>query len=638
MNTKVITHRLTLVVLGFSVSIVHAQELPPPVDRPVSFARDVHPILAARCYECHGNGNRKGGLGLATREAVLEGGELGPVVELGDSAKSPLIHAVAGLDPEFVMPKEGPRLTLEEIAVLRAWIDQGLPWDLDTKVKSQRNAPISPHSPQIPENSGLYGSRNPIDRFIKTYFAENEVEIPPLIDDRAFARRTWLDVVGLTPGLGELETFLAGGDRDGLIDSLLARDRDYAEHWMTFWNDHLRNDFTGTGYIDGGRKQITAWLYDALYENKPFDQFVRELIAPTEPSRGFTDGIVWRGVVPAAERPPVQAARSVAQVFLGVNLKCASCHDSFIDDWKLADAYGLANVFSEGPLELVRCDTPTGRLAETRFLWPELGIIDASATRDVRMTQLAELVTKPENGRFARTIVNRVWAFLMGRGLVEPLDTMANEAWHPDLLDWLASDFVAHSYDLKHLLHRIMTSKTYQLRSTTAAPGDGPYVFTGPLPRRLTAEQMLDALSRVTGVWQEGPKFNPPDDHSPGPGVGIRAWRIPSDPFTRALGRPNREQVVTRRPAEFTTLQALEMTNGEVLAAFLARGAAQLVVEQWDSPEKLVESLYLRALQRPPNPAEYAIALETIHDPPTRDGIEDFLWMLAMLPEFQLIY
>ena len=123
------------------------------------------------------------------------------------------------------------------------------------------------------------------------------------------------------------------------MDELLADKTAYAEHWLTFWNDLLRNDYAGTGYIDNGRKQISGWLYQAIYNNMPYDQFVRELVAPSKESEGFANGIKWRGSVSAAQTTPMQFAQSVGQSFLGINLKCASCHDSFVDRWKLSEAY-----------------------------------------------------------------------------------------------------------------------------------------------------------------------------------------------------------------------------------------------------------------------------------------------------------
>src|SRR5690606_21755269 len=155
--------------------------------------------------------------------------------------------------------------------------------------------------------------------------------------------------------------------REVLVRELLNRQDDYAQHWLTFWNDALRNDYTGTGYITGGRAAITGWLYDALRDNKPYDQFVRELVSPNERSAGFIRGIQWRGVVNASQRVEMQAAQNISQVFLGLNLKCASCHDSFISDWKLDDAYAFANIFSDATLEINWCDKSNCQFVSTKL-------------------------------------------------------------------------------------------------------------------------------------------------------------------------------------------------------------------------------------------------------------------------------
>ena len=265
-----------------------------------------------------------------------------------------------------------------------------------------------------------------------------------------------VDLVGLLPTVEETRTFLSDKSpekRERAIESLLSRDIDYTEHWLTFWNDLLRNDYDGTGFITGGRSQISSWLYGSLKENKPYDLMISELIAPpSEESSGFIDGIKWRGVVSAGQSLPVQFAQSVSQSFLGINLKCASCHDSFIDQWTLADSYNLAAVYSEEPLELTRCDKPTGVMAKAAWLFPEIGQVDPSAPKTERLEQLAALFTHPQNGRVTRTIVNRLWAQLMGRGIVHPLDAMGTEPWNSDLLDWLAYDFqekwIRHQGDL----------------------------------------------------------------------------------------------------------------------------------------------------------------------------------------------
>ena len=197
----------------------------------------------------------------------------------------------------------------------------------------------------------------------------------------------------------------------------------------------------------------------------------------------------------------MQAAQNISQVFMGVNLKCASCHDSFINDWTLADAYGLASIYADTELEMVRCDRPTGKTAPMKFLYPELGSIDPKAPKTERLKRLAEIITQKQNGRLARTAVNRLWARLMGRGLVEPVDDMEQPAWDPELLDWLAADFVANGYDLRKTIERILASDAYQLPSVPASEQvSNQDVFRGPWVRRLSAEQFQDALSRITGV------------------------------------------------------------------------------------------------------------------------------------------
>ncbi len=283
---------------------------------------------------------------------------------------------------------------------------------------------------------------------------------------------------------------------------MLARNGDYAEHWLSFWNDLLRNDYVGTGYIDGGRKQITSWLYAALLNNMPYDQFARELIAPpTDASRGFISGIKWRGEVSVAQSVEVQFAQNLGQTFLGINLKCASCHDSFIDHWKLDETYGLAAIYSERPLEVHRCDKPTGRMAKVSWLFPEIGQVDAKAPQAERLKQLAALMTHPENGRFARVIVNRLWHRLMGRGIVHPPSAMQTEPWDADLLDFLATDLADHRFDLKRTLALITTSQAYQSRAQVVTPEleNQPFVYAGPRSKRLTAEQFVDAVWQLTG-------------------------------------------------------------------------------------------------------------------------------------------
>lgn len=769
---------------------------------PVDYAKQIQPLLKDRCYACHGNGTKLGGLQLDSRDAMLKGGQSGPAVVPNSSAKSLLIDLVSGHQPNRIMPARGKRLTLQEIQLLARWIDEGAKFNANGA--AAWTAPLLPRQPTLPPAATGSGLSNPVDLLLQPYFAKHPparmasrgVPIfgtknayqPRIVDDRTYARRLYLDVVGMLPTRDELHRFLndrAPDKRSRLARTLLADNTRYAEHWLTFWNDMLRNDYAGTGYIDGGRTQITDWLYDALATNKPYNRFVSELIDPTPESQGFVKGIVWRGVVNASQTPEMQASQNISQVFMGVNMKCASCHDSFINTWRLADAYGMAAIYSDKPLQIVRCDRPTGRMAEIKFMYPELGKVDPTAPKSERLKQLAATITCKQNGRLARTLVNRIWNKLMGRGLVEPTDEMDRRPWNPDLLDWLASDFADNGYDVKKLIERIVTSRVYQmesmgLKSETAED----FVFRGPAVKRLSAEQFADAVSLLTGVWQRPanairfvkgmptlphrahaeikfrsgvmrsgavdidvdvtgakalslvvsdggngnsydwadwiePRIVGPlgeiklsetpwaygttgfgriqrnksvvekplllDDKTYAEGIGTHANSIitfflpdgvtrfrckagpdsralkekgaetsvemlvitsdrsiidaraslaVADPLMRALGRPNREQVVTERSTVATTLQALEMTNGSTLAGMLEKGA-----EKWTgTPAQVVNGLYEQSLGRLPTAQERASAIELVGNPVKKEGVEDLLWALVMLPEFQLVY
>jgi mono/diheme cytochrome c family protein len=795
-------------------------KLPPPASTPVDFARDVKPIFDSACVKCHGKGKDKGGFSLETRGSFMKGGDSGTPIVPGKSAQSLIIELVSGFDLETVMPKKGSKLKSEQIGLLRAWIDQGANWPAEITFKKALVNNLHPRKPELPPVKN--GAGNPVDRFLAS--SVREIRSEKLVEDRVFARRVCLDVIGLLPKPQELDEFIADtrpDKRARLVSKLLHDDRRYAEHWLTFWNDVLRNDYRGTGYIDGGRKQISSWLFSALLTNMPYDQFVKQLVNPTPESEGFINGIVWRGTVNASQKPSMQAAQNIGQVFMGVNLKCASCHDSFINDYTLADSYGIAAIYATDKLEIAECDKPTGKFAKVKFLYSELGEIDAKLTKAERTKQLAEILTSKKDGRLPRTVVNRLWAKFMGRGLVEPVDEMDLPAWNQDLLDWLAEDMAENGYDLKRTMQWILTSRAYQLPSMNLGEQpDKAFVFAGPAIRRMSAEQFRDALGELTGVWYDKPastfdftsagspkapksakwiwseaggaqkalaetiylrksftlktlpeealaaiacdnsftlyvngkqvvsgkdfqqpnfadlkphlkvgenflavaavnhtpdnKPPRPEDRSkeadanpagfifaarlrgsetielvsdsswscskektngwekpnfdaagwkPAAELGdlnmppwtlaarldqamalasvhgsVRASLVAADPLMVTLGRPNREQVTTTRQMTATTLQGLEMTNGETLNKVVKRGAEKLLAEGKYSTRELVETVFAKSLGRNPTGEESKLALELIGSPAKQEGVEDLLWSVAMLPEFQLIY
>ncbi len=540
-----------------------------PVQAATDFTRDVHPILAAKCFGCHSGDKRSGGLALDSYGDLLKGGRSGAAVIPGEGKFSLLLQRVSGeVAPQ--MPLAGPKLLPAEIATLRNWIDDG--------ARSAPNAAPAPKPWIAP--MALHAPAQSLEQILAPYCKSAPVS------DRIFARRVYLDLWGITPPPDDLAAFLADrapDKRAKLVSTLLAGNDEYAEHWISFWNDLLRND-EGVVYY-GARKSITKWLLDALETNKPYNRMVAELLNPTAPGDpdGFLIGVNWRGDVSASQVPAMQAAQNSAQVFLGINLKCNSCHDSFISRWKLADAYGLAAYFSADPkLELYRCDKPTGQFAAPRFLYPDL---DSSAAIPIsladRHAAAARLFTAPADGRLPRTLVNRIWQRLIGRGIVEPVDDMDAEPWSPALLDWLAADFVAHAYDIRHLIATIMTSRAYQMPAVEPAQ---KYVFRGPEIRRLTAEQFADTLSAITGEW----RMIVPNDGSKA--EYVREWRAIASPLTRALGRPNREQVFTERNNDATMLQGLELVNGETINHALLRGAQRMLGQLQPAPAALWDS------------------------------------------------
>ena len=797
---------------------------------PVDFSHEIVPVLKKYCSDCHLGDKKKGGLSMNTRASLLKGSENGTVLELKKGASSYLIELLKSEDKDDQMPPKGDRVPAEKIDLLTRWIDEGAAWDEGFSFVDQTwEPPLKPRPVQVPKASSP-GRDHPIDRIIDAYWSKKKITKPGGITDAEFMRRLYLDTIGLLPHPEELQTFLANPapskeKRIRLIDEVLGRDIDYAEHWLTFWNDLLRNDYAGTGYIDGGRKQITDWLYRSLVDNKRYDQFVRELIAPTGASEGFIRGIKWRGKVNASQRREIQFSQNISQVFLGINMKCASCHDSFIDRWKLEEAYGLGAVYATEPLEIHRCDKSTGKIAQAAWIFPELGRINPEAPQAERLGQLAKLMTDPRNGRFTRTIVNRIWCQFMGRGIVHPVDAMQTRPWNDDLLEWLANDFTSSGYDLKKLIRTIVTSRVYQSKSAaTPVGGDAEaenFVFAGPIARRMTAEQFIDAIWTITGdaptvpnahvlrtklkpeevnkisirakwIWSTAAELPPENSRvafrkqfdlkekpalaqaavtvdnkyivfvngkmdgsdenwetveslslgallkkgkneilvvatnrgrTPNPAgvffdalvrfrgangqfdpardlrivsdeswdwsrkipnargkygkpvkdwskaqpISKEAWSAKTGPavrralalalsdsgapspvrvslvkcnlLMRALGRPNREQVVTVRPEELSTLQALNLANGDTMSEMLRRGAAHLVKNQAgiETPEKLIDWVYRFALSRPPTDGEQAVLTRIFHSKMETQQVEDFLWMVFMLPEFQLI-
>jgi hypothetical protein len=390
----------------------------------VDFERQIRPILAEHCLECHSQDKRKGGLSLATYADALDGGRNGPAIRPGNSTRSLLIHRVTGaVEPQ--MPKDEDPLTAAELALVRRWIDQGARASSTSPPAPQPwEAPLALNRPAVPAVRWP-GWTAPLDRLVAAYLAARKTPAPTVVSDSVFARRVYLDVWGLLPTPEQLQRFLddtAANKREALVAALLADDEQYAEGWMSFWNDVLRNEDGVTYFSEtAGRKSITDWLFAALRGNLAYDAFVGKLLNPSAPSDpdGFLVGVNWRGETSAAVTPWMQAAQNSAQVFLGINLKCNACHDSFVSKWKLKDAYALAAYFAPEPtLQMYRCDVALNRFAEPGFLFPELTRAPVSPSLADRRSAAAATFLDPRMGRLPRTLVNRIWHRLLGRGLV----------------------------------------------------------------------------------------------------------------------------------------------------------------------------------------------------------------------------
>jgi len=568
----------------WAVTQAAPQNTAPPAT--IDYQQQVHTILAAKCLSCHSAERRSGGLSLAAYADTLEGGRNGAAIRPGDSAGSLLVQRITG-DVTPSMPLGRPPLSAGEIETIRRWIDEGARETIfSAAAKPKWEAPLALERPAVPDVVWRDWT-TPVDRFVAAYLSEHVSAPPELVGDAAFARRAYLDIWGLLPPPEDLHAFLADRNpakRPALVQRLLADNDKYAEHWISFWNDLLRND-EGVNYYSetSSRKSISTWLLSALTRNTPYNRFVEQLLNPAaaDDPDGFLIGVNWRGEVNASQTPAMQAAQNSAQIFIGINLKCNSCHDSFISKWKLKDAYGLASFFSEDVrLRMYRCDVAQDAYATPAFLFPELNRVPPSGSLHDRRSTAAAIFTDPRNGRLPRTMVNRMWQRLLGRGIVENPDEMDGVPWSPGLLDWLASDFVDGGYDLKRLMATIVSSKAYQLRAVPRV-GEQPrgYVFRGPEIRRLTAEQFGDAIGAITGDWNV---YQPPaasGSAGPPPGRSTREWQTPASSLARALGRPIRDQVFSTRNNAATTLQALELVNGERLTNWLLRGARNMLSE-----------------------------------------------------------
>jgi hypothetical protein len=467
----------------------------------------------------------------------------------------------------------------------------------------------------------------------------------PLCDDAMFLRRAHLDVIGTLPTPEEVHAFLADSSsdkRNKTIDVLLNRP-EFVDYWAVKWGDLLR--INRDALQEKGMWSFHNWVRASLRENKPLDQFVREILLAEGST--FTEG-------PAnfykIGRTAEDWAETAAQVFLGSRIQCAKCHHHPFEKWSQDDYYGLAafftrlgtknsNEFGIFGRETVIFPRPTGEINHPRkrtVVKPKpLGGEPTDDEFD-RRRKLADWMTAKDNPLFAKNLVNRFWGYLMGRGLVEPLDDLrdTNPACAPDLLDALAKDLAQHNFNLKHLLRTILQSRAYQLDSHATPGNDADATntyFTRYQVKRLGAEQLADAVDFATGTRQKYTGLPP----------GTRAIQLPDPRVASYLmdvfGRPARSITCEcERTGQPNIAQALHLLNGDFLNRKIAdpTGRVERLIKAKATPQAIVEELYLVTLARRPRPDELAQAEVWFKDAPVKEVAQDLLWTLLNSREF----
>ncbi|QDU31919.1 Bacterial Ig-like domain (group 2) [Anatilimnocola aggregata] len=499
---------------------------------------------------------------------------------------------------------------------------------------------------------------NDIDKLAVTKFRELGIEPSPLCDDATFLRRASLDSIGTLPSPEETRAFIDSQDPDKrkkLVDRLLGLTGDpaqdiyndaYAAYWSLKWSDLLRNTSASLG--EQGMWSMHNWIRESFRTNKPFDGFVRELITARGSLYSVGPANYFR-----IHRDSSALAESTAQLFLGVRMECAKCHHHPFEKYSQEDYYGLAAFFSRvgtktseefglfgGEQVVVVRDTGDVKHPRTNALMKPKALEAAEMEHPLdRRMPLADWLTSKDNAYFANNVVNRYVAYLLGRGLVEPVDDLrsTNPPSNPALMEALSKKFVESNFNLKHLMREIMNSRLYQLDSQPTKSNAADTVFYSHFAvKRLTAEPLVDALDRVTLV-QTKYKNLP---------LGTRAIELPdaeyADYFLATFGKPKRVSVCEcERPLDPSLAQALHTLNGDTLASKISdkQGRIAKLIKAKKSPAEIVEEIYLATLNRLPSAAERTQAEEflTEHDN-AEEVYQDLLWAIINSKQFLFIH
>ena len=487
-----------------------------------------------------------------------------------------------------------------------------------------------------------------IDELVEAKLRTLRIQPSERCTDEEFLRRASLDICGVLPTSDEVRSFMASADpekRAHLVDQLLDR-KEYVDLWVMKWSELMMIRTVPNQVSEKAMHLYSAWLRDRIEANTPIDSLVRELLSAnggtfTDPATNYFQH----------ERNTLKTAENVAQVFLGMRIQCAQCHNHPFDRWTMDDYYGFANFFAqigrkqgEDPRETIVFNSGSGdvkhpvggRVVPPKFLGGESPDVAGKDRRAV----LAAWLASPDNPHFGRNLVNIVWAHFFGRGIVDEVDDVrvsnppANEA----LLAAVAKGFVESGYDFKKLIREICTSRAYQ-RSTrpSATNAEDERNFSRAQLRRIRAEVLLDVLTDATGTRN---KFK-------GLPLGARAVQIAdgntSSYFLTTFGRATRATACSCEvKMEPSLSQALHLLNGDTIQQKIRQGGVvKDLLEAGRTPEQVLEELYLRTLARKPSEKEIAGLLETVRTAPDaqtpaglRETLEDGFWALLNSREF----
>ncbi|OWK41717.1 Translation initiation factor 2 [Fimbriiglobus ruber] len=489
--------------------------------------------------------------------------------------------------------------------------------------------------PNVPEY-------NYVDGLVNAKLKKLRIEPSGLCDDQTFLRRVYLDIIGVLPTPDEYARFLVStlpNKREILVDELLDR-KEFAELWVLKWAELLQIRSDGNNVSPKAMLLYYTWLQDKIARNVPTDEWVRELLG--------ANGGTFKN--PASnyyqiERDILKVTENVAQVFMGMRVQCAQCHNHPFDRWTMDDYYGFAAFFSQigrkagdDPRELIvfnsgggEVNHPIGgRQMKPKFLGGDTPDVAGKDRREV----LAGWLASPNNPYFAKNLANMVWAHFLGVGIIDQVDDVriSNPASNQELLDELGKKFTGYRYDFKKLVRDICTSATYQraTQPTKSNEGDSRNFARGPI-RRIRAETMLDVVSEVTATKN---KF-------PGLPQGARAVQIAdgqvSTYFLTTFGRPTRETVCSCEVRlEPTLSQSLHLMNGDTVGPKIQQGN---LIGKWlqekKPPAYIIEQIFVRCLNRAPRPDEMQKLTAAVDANKDKvQALEDVFWAVLNSREF----